>query len=439
MDKFLKNISDAAKSRTERRVVVENRSTSRLSRSCGDLFFAANRRYGPILKSVALFFCLIGAASAAPKAVLVADMDSGVVLYQEGASDLNYPASLTKLMTLYLTFDAIEHGRLSEDQNLIVSQRAANQPAMKLGLKPGEKIKVSAAIKALIIRSANDVATVLSENLKGDEGDFSETMTRTASEIGLKQTNFENASGLPNDDQISSARDIALLSIAIYQHFPQYFHYFDARNFSHNGQTYETHNNMLKTYPGANGMKTGFTNKARYNIAVSAKRNGSQLVGIVLGAANSAERASAGAKLLDYGFAVKSGGKPGDFSMFRPSPSRMSYYDDDDDSDESNYESYGRSSPRSVTQTRNEFADAGRTDIKTSSGKGGAGVQFGAFSSRASAQSQSDKVKRLFGASPTIEPYNNLYRVRVYGLSESSASQMKSKADAAGVPSFTFH
>ncbi|MDR2685187.1 MAG: serine hydrolase [Rickettsiales bacterium] len=409
------------------------------------------RLFSTLLTSSILLLTLSFPASASPKAVLVADMKSGTILYQENGTALNYPASLTKLMTLYLTFDALTAGRLREDQNLIVSSRAASQPAIKLDLKPGEKISVETAIKALVIRSANDVASVLSENLKGDEGDFADTMTRIAAEIGLKQTEFHNSSGLPDDDQVSSARDLALLSIAIYQHFPQYFHYFSAKSFKHNGKTYDTHNHILNSYPGANGMKTGFTNKARYNLSATAKKGKDQLVAIVLGADNAKERTNVATKLLDYGFALKAGKKPGSFSTFISTTStnpNYEPYDADEDYDATygngtKFSSQTQKSPSPAKSTTNKFPTNGGVVSAKQTGwldnsKGKTGVQFGAFGSKNSAQTQADRVKRALGVSPVVEKSNGLYRVRLYGLSESTASKLNSQSASKSIPSFIF-
>ena len=220
-------------------------------------------------------FVFFGVANAKDyRAVLVADIDSGRVLYQENANQLNYPASLTKIMTLYLTFDALEHNRLQLDDYLIVSQSAANAQPVKLGLTAGSKIKVEDAIKAVAVHSANDVARVLAENLQGGkEGNFASLMTRVANEIGLQKTNFENSSGLPNEDHMSTARDIALLSMAVYKHFPQYWKYFGIKSWTYNGKTYTNGNRLLGSYPGCDGMKTGFTNKSKYSLVATAKRD----------------------------------------------------------------------------------------------------------------------------------------------------------------------
>ena len=251
-----------------------------------------------------LFACApLYAVAGGYRAAMVADMDTGRVLYSENANDLNYPASLTKIMTMYLTFDALEHGRLHLDDYLIVSQSAANASPVKLGLAAGSKIKVEDAIKAVAVVSANDVARVLAENLKGGkEGNFASLMTRVAGEIGLSRTNFENSSGLPNDDHMSTARDIALLSMAVYKHFPQYWKYFGIKTWTYNGKTYTNGNRLLGTYPGCDGMKTGFTNKSKYSLVATAKRDGRHLMSVVLGAENKDVRAAVATNMLNKGF-----------------------------------------------------------------------------------------------------------------------------------------
>ena len=246
------------------------------------------------------------------RAALVADMDTGRVLYQENANELNYPASLTKIMTLYLTFDALDHGRLSLDDYLIVSQSAANAEPVKLGLAAGSKIRVEDAIKAVAVYSANDVARVLAENLKGgQEESFADLMTRVAREIGLNNTNFENSSGLPNDDHMSTARDIALLSMAVYKHFPQYWHFFGIKSWTYNGKTYTNGNRLLTSFNGCDGMKTGYTKKSKYSLVATAHRGNSHLMSVVLGAENKDVRANVAAQMLNRGFSMlNSGAQP---------------------------------------------------------------------------------------------------------------------------------
>lgn len=380
------------------------------------------------------FFWSFSAMSAQYRAALVADMDTGRVLYQENANVQNYPASLTKIMTLYLTFDALEHGRLRLDDYLIVSQSAASASPVKLGLKAGSKIKVEDAIKALTVLSANDVARVLAENLKGGkEGSFASLMTQVASEIGLSQTNFENSSGLPNDDHLSTARDIALLSMAVYKHFPQYWKYFGIKTWTYNGKTYTNGNRLLGTYDGCDGMKTGFTNKSKYSLVATAKRNGKHLISVVLGAENKDVRANVSVKLLNKGFEMVADGST---PIVKETAT-------------SSVKSY--SAPKQTAGGAKTFSAAYNVAtgnvVKSynnqSSGaisSGNAGIQFGAFSSKASAQNQVNNVKNMIGVNTVIETApNGMYRVRANGLSESSAQSIKNRALDAGIDCYIFH
>ena len=379
------------------------------------------------MRGLFTFLCCIAfsmSAIAAPyRAVLVADMDTGRVLYEENAKVQNYPASLTKIMTLYLTFDALEHGRLHLDDYLIVSQSAANASPVKLGLTAGSKISVEDAIKAVAVVSANDVARVLAENLKGGkEGNFADLMTRVATQIGLTQTNFENSSGLPNDDHMSTARDIALLSIAVYRHFPQYWKYFGIKTWTYNGKTYTNGNRLLGTYPGCDGMKTGFTNKSKYSLVATASRNGRHLMSVVLGAENKDVRANVATNMFNKGFAMVANLPP----VATPAPRKVQSYSVPADTGQTISQSY-------------QVAVAAAQPIKQASVTGTAGVQFGAFSSHDAAQTQVQNVQNKLGATAVIEPSGGLYRVRVTGLSETAAQNLKSAATNAGIDSYIFH
>jgi D-alanyl-D-alanine carboxypeptidase len=374
-----------------------------------------------VLSFVISLFLFCGAVNAAQyKAALVADIDSGRVLYQENANQLNYPASLTKIMTLYLTFDALEHDRLHLDDYLIVSNYAANAQPVKLGLAAGSKIKVEDAIKAVAVHSANDVARVLAENLQGGkEGNFATLMTRVANEIGLQNTNFENSSGLPNDDHMSTARDIALLSMAVYKHFPQYWKYFGIKSWTYDGKTYTNGNRLLGNYPGCDGMKTGFTNKSKYSLVATAKRDGHHLIAVVLGAENKDVRANVAAKMLNLGFS-----KYGKSDAVYVVPQQQ------------------YTEPANVSNPVVKYATDKKSEqkIKPVVYAGGAGVQFGAFSSYQSAQNQVKKVKDATGLSADIQQNENgLYRVRVNGLSESAAQNAKNAASAYGIDCYVFH
>ena len=221
-------------------------------------------------------------AQASVSSIMI-DAESGEILSESNADELRYPASLTKLMTLYITFDALEKGIIKWEDKLPVSRKAANMSPSKIGVKRGEKIKVGDAVMALIVKSANDCAVVLAEGLGYSEENFAKTMTQVAHELGMEDTTFYNASGLPNKKQKTTARDMALLGAAIYHHFPQYYKLFATKKFTYQGRTIYTHNHLLKTFEGADGMKTGFTNAAGYNIVTSAERNGHRVIAVTMG------------------------------------------------------------------------------------------------------------------------------------------------------------
>ncbi len=237
-----------------------------------------------IVLFLSLIFCLFAAnpANAAISSIMI-DANSGKVLYSKNADLQRYPASLTKVMTLYITFDALEKGLIKTSDMLTVSRTAANRSPSKLGLKAGEKISVEDAIMAIIIKSANDCATVLAEGLGYSEENFAKTMTKVAQELGMNDTVFKNASGLPNRQQKTTARDMALLGAALYHHFPQYYPLFATKSFSYEGRTYYTHNRLLKTFEGTDGLKTGFTSASGYNIITSAERNGRRVIAVTMG------------------------------------------------------------------------------------------------------------------------------------------------------------
>jgi len=218
----------------------------------------------------------------ASPAWIVTDYETGTVLISEDADSRRYPASLTKLMTLYLLFEAVEEGRVTLDQNFQVSRNAAEQPPTKLKLKVGAYIKVADCIDALILRSANDVAVVVAEGLAGSESAFAAKMTHKAAQLGMSSTAFRNASGLPDLEQTTTARDLAALAHAIIKRFPEHYHHFSLRSSRAAGKDISTHNSFL-SYEGADGLKTGYTQAAGHNLAASAMRGGHRLIGIVLG------------------------------------------------------------------------------------------------------------------------------------------------------------
>ena len=371
------------------------------------------------------------------RAALVADMDTGRVLYQENATAQNYPASLTKIMTLYLTFDALEHGRLHLDDYLIVSKSAAAAEPVKLGVPAGNKIKVEDAIKALTVLSANDIARVLAENLKGGmEGNFADLMTRVAREIGLSGTNFENSSGLPNDDHMTTARDMALLSMAVYKHFPQYWKYFSINTWTYNGKTYTNGNRLLRTYPGCDGMKTGYTRKSKYSLVATARRDGHHLIAVVLGADNKDVRANVATNLLNRGFELVAG-TPVTASASAPAPTYTYTAPATAQSYTVNY----AAAPTTFSAAYNAATaqTAPRADVSNNA-PGNAGVQFGAFSSRAAAQTQVNNVMNLIGVGTVIETApNGMFRVRANNLSDAAAQNIRARAQNAGIDCYVFH
>ncbi|WP_404472651.1 D-alanyl-D-alanine carboxypeptidase family protein [Vreelandella venusta] len=233
---------------------------------------------------------------------IVVDLENGEVLYAENADKRRYPASLTKMMTLYLTFEALEKGELSLNQALPVSAQASAMPATKLWLAAGSSIPVDTAIRALAVRSANDVAVVVAEALGGSEQRFSHLMTAKARELGMNSTTFRNASGLPDDQQVTTARDMLILSVRVMQDFPQYYHYFGLQEFTYRGTRHTSHNRLVRNYPGADGLKTGFIRASGFNVATTAVHNDRRLVGVVMGGFSGASRDTHMANLLDRSF-----------------------------------------------------------------------------------------------------------------------------------------
>ncbi|WP_404384515.1 serine hydrolase [Caenispirillum salinarum] len=244
-----------------------------------------------------------GSADAVARyASIVVDAETGAVLYSRNANQKLYPASLTKMMTLYMLFDQIERGKMTLKTRLPVSERAAGMPPSKLGLKVGESIPVETAIKVLVVKSANDVATVVGEAISGSEWKFAIDMTEKAHSLGMSRTTFKNASGLPNSGQKSTAQDMATLARALMRDFPQYYPYFATTQVTWKGRTLTTHNHVLTRYGGADGLKTGYIRASGFNLAASAVRNGRRIVGVVFGGKTSRWRDNHMIDLLDEGF-----------------------------------------------------------------------------------------------------------------------------------------
>jgi D-alanyl-D-alanine carboxypeptidase len=244
---------------------------------------SGSRATGVAASALLAFALFAGAADAAPNAAIVIDHKTGKVLYSDNADAQRYPASLTKMMTLYMLFEALESGKTKLDSRIRMSAFAAKQPPSKLGIKAGGTIAVEDAIKALVTRSANDVATAIAEHLAGTESAFAQAMTARARHIGMSKTTFRNAHGLPNSAQVTTARDMATLSRALQDHYPQYFHYFSTRSFTWQGTRIGNHNRIFGRVEGVNGIKTGYTRASGFNLASSVNHNGRQVVAVVIG------------------------------------------------------------------------------------------------------------------------------------------------------------
>jgi D-alanyl-D-alanine carboxypeptidase len=239
--------------------------------------------------------------AAAPSnfAAFVVDGNSGRILYTRDENELRHPASITKVMTLYLLFEQLEKGRLRLDSRLPISEHAAEQAPTKLGLRPGETIRVEDAIKAIVTLSANDMAVAVAEAIGGNEETFATMMTRKAHALGMSRTHYANASGLPNEEQITTAADLALLGRAIQERFPRYYRYFSTQAFVYDGRVNRNHNHLLGRIEGMDGIKTGYTRESGFNLLTSVKRDGHFIIAVVLGGPTAASRDRIMANLIE--------------------------------------------------------------------------------------------------------------------------------------------
>src|SRR3954471_3787609 len=221
---------------------------------------------------------------------IIVDGNSGTVLAANNADGSRHPASLTKIMTLYLLFERLDAGKMKLDNEMQVSEHASEQAPTKLGLRPGQTIRVEDAIKGLVTRSANDAAVVIAEAIAGDEDDFAKLMTRKARALGMVRTVYRNASGLPDDQQVTTARDQAMLGRAIQDRFPRYYRYFSTTAFNYHGHSIRNHNRLLGNVEGVDGIKTGYTRASGFNLVTSMRRGNRHLVGVVLGGRSGGSR-----------------------------------------------------------------------------------------------------------------------------------------------------
>ena len=271
------------------------------------MLLTAASRIGCVL-AIAVAVMLAGTRLAAAQigsdryASIVVDAATGAIVSEANMDEPRFPASLTKMMTLYMLFEALRDRRVHLDQFVPVSLHAASMAPSKLGLVPTSRITVEQAILSLVTKSANDAASALGELLGGDEDRFAEMMTLRARALGMARTQFRNASGLPDYSQFTSARDMATLARHLIQDFPGYYHYFSTPYFLYGGRVIRNHQRLLEAYPGADGLKTGYTDASGFNVVTSAVRGGVRLVGVVMGASSGSERDVHMASLLDQGF-----------------------------------------------------------------------------------------------------------------------------------------
>ncbi|MFS8050298.1 D-alanyl-D-alanine carboxypeptidase family protein [Rhizobium sp. BR 314] len=246
-----------------------------------------------------LSFLGIVSAAAAGQASYVVDVHSGQVLEATNQDELNFPASLTKMMTLYLVFEALHQGRLKWDQKLTMSENAESKEPFKFAVGAGRKVTVREAVEGIIVLSANDAAVAIGEQLAGSEDSFGKMMTEKAHRIGMSKTVFKNPSGLPDPEQVTTAHDMATLGVALMRDFPEEFKLFSMRGMKFRGMKLRGHNNLMYRYAGANGIKTGYTDASGYNLVTSATKNGRSVVGVVMGEKTAEIRDDKMADLLD--------------------------------------------------------------------------------------------------------------------------------------------
>ena len=378
---------------------------------------------------------LVGSLTLAPAAnakyaAIVVDSHSGRVLHSVNADTRNFPASLTKMMTLYMVFEALDDGRLSMDQQLPVSRRAAGQTPSRLGVKAGGSLSVRNAIGALVVKSANDAATVVAEALGGTEVKFAQMMTKKARELGMRSTTFRNASGLPNRGQLSTARDMSVLAVALLNDFPGHYAVFSSPNFKYGGRTYSSHNNLLKSYTGTDGIKTGYTRASGFNLVASVERDGHRLIGVVFGGRTARSRDAQMKKILNASFEAVA--QPPATVRARPVPKPASISNDSLQTALVGAKKAAAAVPKVIAmRPRLIPAAAARTPAAPATGDADWGIQVGAFfkfeQARTAAGVAAEKLATLTrDAAIEIQAVNakgrTLYRARLLGISQADAS-----------------
>jgi D-alanyl-D-alanine carboxypeptidase len=359
-----------------------------------------------------------GPAWSKTESYIIIDAETGQTLAERNADAQNFPASLTKMMTLYLLFEALEQGKVKLDQPFTVSRWAAAQAPSKLGLIPGQTISVRDCILGIVTKSANDAAVTVAENLAGNEPAFAERMTQKARLLGMTHTVYRNASGLPNPGQLTTARDLARLALALYRDFPKQYAYFATEEFTYNGVTHTNHNHLMQAFRGMDGIKTGYIRASGFNLAASAVRDNRRLIGIVMGGLTAHARDMEMAQLLNDAFAG------------RAAPPIMTAEADD----ESDQNTISRRAARTLAQLSPVGRAEAATPVRLRHLKREAGerwsIQVGAFAQQSAAEKAAGtalgKLPAAKGRGVQVLPPNDsehYFRARIVNFSEREAEK----------------
>lgn len=367
---------------------------------------------------------------------IIIDAETGRILHATNPDSLRHPASLTKMMTLYITFQALETGRLHLNQSLAISSNAAEQSPSKLGLHAGQHIRVEDAILGLVTESANDAAVVIGEALGGSEAGFGKLMTQQAHALGMTHTRFDNPSGLPDPDQVTTARDMAMLGHALIYHYSQFYPYFSHDSFTYGGIYHHNHNHLMDRYAGMDGIKTGYIRASGFNLVASAKRSNTRLIGVVFGGRSTTARDNRMAQLLDQSF---------DEVRLEKSPSHLANEVDESDAAQGDIGDPGATegaqyvalpakisavfAPSSGETVADSDAEAA-TDRETEKSPTAWGIQIGAYSDATLGRRSALRVvkalpKYLSHTQTVVQPVSTgditAYRARLMGLDEKTA------------------
>lgn len=406
---------------------------------------------------IAVLFAVVAMTLSAPAsradssryAAFVVDQNTGVVLHSRRSEAERYPASLTKMMTLYMLFQALEEGSIGLQDQIRISANAASASPSRLGVQAGSTITVETAIRALVIKSANDVAVAVGERLSGGEARFAQHMTVRADELGLTDTVFRNASGLPNSRQVTTARDMARLAVALHRDFPQYYHYFEETSFRYRGRTYRNHNSLVGRVNGVDGLKTGYIRASGFNVVVSAERGDHRLIAVVMGGPTAASRDAHAEELVEAAFDTLERRQDSRLFASLTSP-RISPVRQQDliarDVAALNLEApvemgSAQSAPPVQIVVTDEIAGgtdplpaspiaaAYNTEDEPSLIRGAWSIQVGAYNSASAAQDRLDRIAMASSALATAQPAaraaningNRVWRARFEAMSESDA------------------